>query len=98
MEVCRDLQRFTRIPLPSIQSAYKNCKSDHRFHSMDTRNCDLGHEDLRASNNDVESSGSEELCLENTSDVEYKSYSRGSINDAPTTCDTSKNSLQRKNE
>ena len=97
MEVCnREPQRFNRIPLPSIQGAYKNCKSDHRFHSVDQRNYDLGHENLKA--NDNESSGSEELGLENISHVDYKTYSRGSINDAPTTCDTSKNSLQRKNE
>jgi len=96
MEVCRNIQQFNRIPLPSIQGAYKNCKSDHRFHSVDQRNYDLGHENLKP--NDNESSGSEELCLENTSDVDLPSISRGSINDAPTTCDTSKNSLQRKNE
>jgi len=96
MEVInREQIKLNRIPLPTIKTSYQTRNSDSRFKSAE-KNYNVANNvaNLRESRN-LDTSMSDDLGLEIISDLENKGYSKGSITDLPTTCDTSKNSLPK---
>jgi len=91
----REHIKLNRIPLPSIKPSYKSAKSDYRFKSAEKNYNNAGNNHGGGSKN-LDTSMSDDLGLEFINDNENKGYSRSSINDLPTTCDTSKTSLPKK--